>query len=349
MAITLRTVDRDTWQQLAPHFTDYNYRQLWEFGLACAKRLNATSEHVAIYDGEELLGLADVRIKAIPFTGTGVAYINGGPLVCNGQNGHNRCAQLEGVLKGLQEVYVKRRRLVLRVRPALGSACWNDLQSKTFLKMGCFYRTRQKPYRTFVLPLALQIGEIRKQLKQKWRNCLNNVEKRDLDVKFGTDESYFDDFHSLYRELTHRKEFDVDLNPEFYHQVQKSLPERERLLVCVVYENGEPVAGHVSSILGDTCVYLLGATSDAGLRNKAAYLAQWSVIQLAKARRCQFYDLGGIDPDSNPGVYHFKKGLGGVDVTAAGPFEIYPDRMREYTVRYAEKAYQLLKSTRKTQ
>jgi len=35
---------------------------------------------------------------------------------------------------------------------------------------------------------------------------------------------------------------------------------------------GEPVAGLVASAMGDTAIYLLGATSDKGLNSKGAYL-----------------------------------------------------------------------------
>jgi hypothetical protein len=31
------------------------------------------------------------------------------------------------------------------------------------------------------------------------------------------------------------------------------------------------------------------------------------------------YDLGGIDPEANPGGYHFKSGFGGVDMTQLPP------------------------------
>ena len=125
--------------------------------------------------------------------------------------------------------------------------------------------------------------------------------------------------------------------------MQKNLAEHERFLVSIVCENEQPVAGHVSSILGDTCVYLLGATNNAGLKNKAAYLAQWSVIQMAKERGCRFYDLGGIDPDKNPGVYHFKKGMGGQDVTVSGPFECSPNGLKRMLVNNGEKVYRFLR------
>lgn len=346
MTVTLQPIGREAWQQLALSFLDYNYRQLWHFGVACANRLKATSEHVAIYDGTELVGLADVRIKRIPFLKTGIAYINGGPMVRSSTNSEEGIRRLQVALAGLTETYVRQKKLVLRIQPNLGPDGWNDLQSSIFQDLGYAIGRQQRFYRTLVLDISQPLEDIRKQLNQKWRNCLNNAEKRNLTVRAGTDGTYFSVFINLYKELTHRKDFDVDLNPEFYLQVQKSLAEHERFLISIVYENEQPVAGHVSSILGDTCVYLLGATNDAGLKNKAAYLAQWSVIQTAKERGCWFYDLGGIDPDKNPGVYHFKKGLGGIDMTAPGPFELYPDSFRRIIVKGCEKAFKIVRLPR---
>ena len=40
---------------------------------------------------------------------------------------------------------------------------------------------------------------------------------------------------------------------------------------------------------------------------------EWAVSQ-----GCTRYDLEGIDPDNNPGVYAFKKKMGGEEVDLAG-------------------------------
>jgi hypothetical protein len=94
-------------------------------------------------------------------------------------------------------------------------------------------------------------------------------------------------------------------------------------------------------MLGDTCVYLLGATSEAGLETRAAYLLQWNTILLAKERGIRWYDLGGVDPEGNPGVYHFKRGVGGDEVIPPGPYERSPGGWRQAAVRGAEALYRL--------
>jgi hypothetical protein len=90
-----------------------------------------------------------------------------------------------------------------------------------------------------------------------------------------------------------------------------------RILIC---ENQRtPVAGLVVSAMGDSAIYLLGATSDSGLHTKGAYLLQWTMIRWLNENGIRWYDLGGIDPDGNPGVYSFKKGLSGLDVCQTNP------------------------------
>ena len=90
-----------------------------------------------------------------------------------------------------------------------------------------------------------------------------------------------------------------------------------QVLICE--QNEKPIAGLVASAMGDSAVYLLGATSDDGLNAKGSYLLQWTLIQRLKENGVRWYDLGGIDPERNPGVYHFKRGFSGADVCQLTP------------------------------
>ncbi len=73
-------IDQNCWRELSADFQDHNYHQIWDFGVACAQRMAAASEHIAIRKDNQYIGLADVRIKHIPGLNTGVAYINDGPM-----------------------------------------------------------------------------------------------------------------------------------------------------------------------------------------------------------------------------------------------------------------------------
>lgn len=331
----IRPVEQAEWVTLASRFRDHNYRQTWGFGVACARRVGATSEHVAIESKGALFALADVRVKTIPLLG-GVAYITGGPLARLDSDLNANGRRLEVALSALRQHYVRERGLTLRIRPTVGEPEWSSLQTRAFHDGGFRVSTHVSPYRTMVVDLRPDLQAIRKGLAQKWRNCLNASEREGLTVVVGDDADYLARFATLYEDLVDRKRFRSDLDCDFYRNVQPTLHVDERFLVTLVLADGRPAAGHVGHIAGDTCVYVLGASNDLGRRRKASYLAQWAFIERAKRAKCAYYDLGGIDDFANPGVYRFKQGLGGREVTAPGPFEVPPDGVRAFLLGVGE-------------
>ena len=60
----------------------------------------------------------------------------------------------------------------------------------------------------------------------------------------------------------------------------------------------------------------------------------------------RWYDLGGIDPEENPGVYKFKRGLNGKEVRAAGPHELRPGGLDGFLTDKAEALYRRLVARR---
>jgi hypothetical protein len=344
MAITLQLVEKEEWQQLAPSFLDYNYRQLWEYGISCANRRNAISEHVAVCDQGQVIGLADVRIKKIPGINLGIAYVNGGPMVRRITKSGDEVTNLNHVLTALEDRYVRNAKRVLRIQPHIGLDGWNDLQATAFKNAGYVFCTRKRPYRTIALDLSASLEKLRADLHQKWRYHLKKAERSGLTIRTGTDEALFTAFLDLYQVMVHRKKLNTDLDAAFYRGVQPKLSTDDRFVISIVYKDDQPIAGQVSSFLGDSCVYLLGATNDEGLRNKAGYLAQWSAVQMSQEKGCRWYDLCGIDPEENPGGYQFKKGMRGIDITAPGPYEMCSSGIRRAAIDFCEVTYQALRN-----
>ncbi len=340
MNAVLKSLDRAAWGTFAPRFLDYNYRQTWDFGVACAERVGAVSEHVAVERDGEIAGLADVRIKRIPVLGTGIAYINGGPLVRRNDGGD--AGRLSLCLATLAREYADRRGMVLRIMAPVADGEWDTTQRAVLAEAGFASSDAARPYRTFLLNIDRPPEEIRRSMAQKWRNCLNQSERRGMTVRIGTSPEIFREFCDLFSRFIERKQFTVDLTPPFYLAVHEQAPDSERFQISLAESAGAVVAGHVASLLGDTSVYLLGASSDEGLKLKASYLLQWHAIQSARERGLAWYDLGGIDPEANPGVYHFKSGLGGQDVAAPGPLEYAANGLRRTMVHGCERAYRLL-------
>jgi lipid II:glycine glycyltransferase (peptidoglycan interpeptide bridge formation enzyme) len=110
-----------------------------------------------------------------------------------------------------------------------------------------------------------------------------------------------------------RKKFEGASDVAGFARIQPSLPDNQQMKVLICEQGGIPVAGLVGTGLGDMGIYLLGATNDVGMKSKGAYLLQWRMIQWLKENGVRCYNLGGINPEKNPGVYHFKAGLSGSD------------------------------------
>jgi len=225
------------------------------------------------------------------------------------------------IAQALEKEYVEKRRLFLRVLPNafIGSPRAAAIQT-AFSSFTQEPLTFENTYRTFVLDLDPKTEELRKNLDPKWRNKLSGAEKNNLTVVAGNGSKEYETFCKLYYQMRKRKTFETTVDVEDFGRIQKDLtgPHRMQILIC---ENKRtPVAGLVVSAMGDSAIYLLGATSDDGLNTKGAYLLQWTMIQWLKANGIRWYDLGGIDPEGNPGVYTFKRGFSGVDICQMNPF-----------------------------
>lgn len=335
----LVALDRGEWESAVRRFGDYGYRQSWAYGVALANKRGATSEHVGIRSGAELVGLADVRVKDLPIVGGGLAYVSGGPLVRMGHDADSDLERLELCVDALVDEFVQRRGLTLRVLAPVGSAEWN-LSVANRLERANLRRTdRGENYRTILLDIDRPPEQIRSSFHRHWRRHLNGAERNDLAVSFGTGPGRFESVQRMSDALRARKNYELDLDANFFADVEADLEARDRLVVGLVSQAGTPVAGSITAIHGDTAVYLVGASTRAGRDCKASYLMHWRTIELARARGVRWYDLGGIDPVANPGVSSFKLRTNGFDVTAAGPFEMPASGVRGRLGDWAERAY----------
>jgi lipid II:glycine glycyltransferase (peptidoglycan interpeptide bridge formation enzyme) len=337
--------DEEAWHREASNFADHDYRQTWAWGSCSAIRTGARPEYVAVVDRDgDVVGLVSVRVKQLAGS-VGIAYASGGPLVRHWADGDDLSPgrrRLTAVLRVLTAEYALRRRLVLRIVPSPAPPDWADVQRQVFEAAGFAPTTRMPRQRTIIVDLDVEPEQLRASFAQKWRNCLNRAEREPLRIRADRSTQLLDNFLPLHDELVARKGFIPGLPAAFFVDVQRRLPLHSRFHVALADAADTLAAGHVTAIVGDTAVYVLGASNEEGRRRKAAYLLQWHAMAAARAAGCRWYDLGGIDPAANPDGYHFKRGIGGVDVTAAGPYEIRPPGLSGHAALAAEAAYHRL-------
>jgi hypothetical protein len=330
------SISESEWNAALSRFPDGGIYQTYAYGAVSwgEKQLS----HLVAWRGNELAALAQLRIVHLPLVGRGVAYLRWGPVMA-GTSGAWDPEIGRSFVRALVEEYVHRRRLLLRIIPAYfqPDASAAGLASN-LLEHGFGLDEEVAPYRTFRVDLTSPIDQIRKRLDQKWRNQLNGAERNDLEVTEGTGSELFAEFRRLYDEMMARKNFETTVSLPEFEQIQQRLPESQKLIVMISRKDGRPMTGLVSSGVGDTGVYLLGATSNDGMKSKGSYLLQWKMMLRLKERGCRWYDLGGINPDTNPGVYHFKQGMGGEEVRGLGRFSLCRDLLSNASVAAAEKA-----------
>ena len=313
-------VDRATpaeWAEMLNLFNDANFYQTWSYGRVRWGRENLS--HLILKRDEEVLGMAQIRIVRPTSLKFGMAYLRWGPLFeRRGQSLDPEVAIR--MAQALEQEYVEKRKLFLRVLPnAFVGSQRAEILQPAFSRFTAEPLVSDNTYRTFVLDLSPPLEELRKNLDRKWRNQLTRAEKNNLTVITGNGVAEYRAFCEIYRQMRQRKTFETSVDEGEFLRIQEELPEPHRMRILLCQENGVTVAGMVATAMGDSAIYLLGATSDSGLNAKGAYLLQWSMIRWLKENGTRWYDLGGIDPEANPGVYHFKKGFSGSNVIQMNP------------------------------
>ena len=312
-------VNRDDWSRTIDQFDDVSVYQTWSYGGIRWGEKNLS--HLVLKRDNEVLGAAQLRIVRPTRFKFGIAYLRWGPLF-ERRGKPVDCEATHCMARFLEQEYVEKRKLFLRVLPN----AFGGTQRAAAIE-AAFGRFTREPidseniYRTFLLDLSPSIEDLRKKLDKKWRNQLSAAERNNLQIVRGQVGSgdLYQTFCLMYDQMQQRKTFETTVDVHEFGRIQQDLPESQRMQVLICQDQGRPVAGFVGSAMGDTGIYLLGATSDAGLKSKGGYLLQWTFIQWLKENGFKWYDLGGIDPEKNPGVYHFKRGLSGSDVTQISP------------------------------
>ena len=309
----------ESWSEALSRFSDANIYQTWAYGAARWGVRNLS--HLVMHRDGQLLAAAQVRIIRMPLLPTGVAYVRWGPL-CHHQDGPPDPVIVGKMLECLRDEYCERRGLVLQVIPHayLESERGAGIQAAA---ASCDFHADAAltPYRTVLVDLAPPTAVIRKGLDRKWRNHLNRSERNGLALEVTCGSQGYGEFERLYRMMWNRKRFVTTVDVGEFGRIQQQLPPEQKMRIFIARMNGEAVAAVVCSLLGDTAIYLLGATNERARELKASYFLQWQVIVWLQEQEARWYDLGGIDPVENPGGYEFKSGFGGNEVTQIPAFQ----------------------------
>lgn len=169
------------------------------------------------------------------------------------------------------------------------------------------------------LRLSPPIENLRKNLSSNWRHNLKRFEKKPIQIERWTNpearllyESY-QKFESL-KGLPSQHSFkSIDGVIRFY---------RDQLVIFrALDENNHLLALRGYIFAGSKALDWYAISTQEGRKCYASHGVFWRTLMDAKEREILNYDLSGVDPETNPGVYNFKKGTGADLISYPGEFE----------------------------
>ena len=152
-------------------------------------------------------------------------------------------------------------------------------------------------------------------MKEKWRYNIRLAGRKGVVVRRGNGQADLDAFYRIYETTSERDKFFIN-EKALYADVLRVLGEQERATLFLAEYEGQAIAGIIMLLAGPWAYYMYGASSNEHREKMPNHLLQWTAIQWAKTRGCQYYNFRGIpvileEGQEMWGVYLFKRGFGG--------------------------------------
>ncbi|CAO3455083.1 GNAT family N-acetyltransferase [Azospirillum brasilense] len=191
----------------------------------------------------------------------------------------------------------------------------------------CGFRRFGPGYRTVWLDLSRGEEELRAAMARDWRQRLKGAEKAGLVIDLDWEAKNLPWLMKQEHEQALTKQFRPmtgALAVRIRNALLKGGGKGDGVLMVAALEDRSKTAAPAASALfyihGGSATYQIGWSSESGRKSGAMRLVLWRAALALKARGVGWLDLGGINPDSAPGVTEFKLGTGGQAAESAGLF-----------------------------
>lgn len=330
---TVDQVGPEEWHTIIKSFRDTTIYQTWPYGAVRWGQKNIS--HLVVYKQSIPVAAAQVRIVQVPALKRGVAYITWGPLLK--ARGRELSPDLiRYTARALVTEYAIRRRLLLRVRPpAAEDTEEGRLLGEIFEEQQLEWKAYH--YRTILIDLSLSEEALEKNLRKHCRKKIKTSRKADLTISMGTDDAFFENIYAPYRNMLNRKQFTPGMNIDEFREIQLNLPSDSKMNIMVASMGGKVIASLLASVVGETGIFILGGNDPQSLKTGTSNRLPWEMILWMKQVGARWCDMGGYNPDQNPGTAFFKEGYGGIDVRHVGEFEACYAPLSRFAVWGGEK------------
>ena len=188
---------------------------------------------------------------------------------------------------------------------------------------------------TMSLDISQPIEVIKAGLTKNWRKTLKKSSNMPFDIVTVSDPMAI---ASLYLDMKSSKSL---RDREIYLDVAiKSIMTSfcDNILVLGARDTeGNLVAIRGALLAKENATDIFAATSNAGRALLASHELLMALIDRCQKQGCKLYDLNGIDPSNNMGVYNFKKGTGASTEVTLGEFEWSNRKLLSLAVNFKSK------------
>lgn len=158
-----------------------------------------------------------------------------------------------------------------------------------------------------------------KQASGNWRHNLKRAGQHGLRIE-RWDRPNLAEMSALYREMEGLKGLPVQHTEAELAAMLSEL--RDRLVIYRCLDAGGQLLGlRAAGVFGDTAWDLLAAAGANARKVYASHATLWALLEYCSQRGLAYYDLSGVDPVGNKGVYDFKQGTGAQLVECLGEWE----------------------------
>ena len=169
------------------------------------------------------------------------------------------------------------------------------------------------------LDLSQTEDELLAGLSSSWRRNLKLAQKNNLVIKRCLNPD-IEELCRVFAEMESQKNLPPLFSREKLENLFKHNKENLIFYRCED-EEGNLLCFRACLIAGNRACDYLAAASEPARKTRASYAALWELILECRKQGVIHYDLGGIDPFANPGVYTFKKETGAREVEFLGEWD----------------------------
>jgi len=296
---------RDDWRALVDKCPRSNLFQTWDYGNAVAADEGYRPRRGLIYRDRRVVGFVQVFVRN-RWGVAAAAKLVRGPLFLALDPPADQAADAIGQIKRAFPIW---KRTILRLMPEVLEG--PDAEA---VSQAARLNRVKSGYTTAWIDLTRKPAALRAALSQSWRNQLGTAERSGLTVDDTTDAQARDWLLEAYER--HKAEIGYQ-GPSAALLARLPLAD---LRIRRALIDGSPVAGTLFIRHGRCATYQAGWSGPEGRSAHAHKRLVWETLGALKTEGVEAVDLGGLDDANAPGVAHFKRGLGGEEVTLMGTF-----------------------------